>query len=194
MKTRRICTATWLSPMFPILAASASFAILRSGAKSEFWLALMLVSFVCICGIPFYYAILSISRHDSKARKAAILIPLTIWMFYAVPSIAATDASAMKVTGFSLTLLGCMAVNLIPFWISAFRIADESNGGAARGELLYWSWPAVIPALMATYLALSPFVNTSHARDTFPILVTLMPASFAIYAVLYILKAVQRIK
>lgn len=173
-----------ISPLFPVIVAAVSFLLLKIGYASEFCLLMMLVSFVCITGIPFYYACLDLARRDAWAKYAVVIVPVAIWVLYAVLRIAFHSTFIASTLRSSLTLLACIAVNLLPVWICAAFCTPDSAEGTGHGRLFYWTWPAVIPAVYAA--------ATAIGGRMVPVLAASLVLSFVIYFVLFLVRRLRR--
>lgn len=180
-----------LSLLFPIAAAFLSIAMFRMGINSEFLLTLVLISLICITGIPFNYAILSVSKRDPMAKKVSVIFPLAIWLIFSVLRLAFSSSEIVSTLTLSLTVLAGIGINMIPLWITLFKTQSEGNAESGHKELFYWSWPIIIPLLFALYMGVSPRImenGNNMAHIIIPILITLMAFSFVIYGILLLVK------
>ena len=180
------------STLFSIVAAGLSILLMKSSQSQELGRTLMIVSAICFLGVPFFYSILCVARRDKAAKGVALLAPLGICLLFAILYIIFSPSGRLQASGFALTLLACLVINLLPFWISIFSIQTQDSPVNGHRELLYWSWPAIIPALFFVYLALPLRANPTGPDSIFIVLVYLLIFSFVIYALLFAVKKIRQ--
>ncbi len=202
----------WLCLLFPIVSAVVSFLCLRNGSTSTFCLTLLPVSLICITAIPFNFVMLALSRHNARAKVVAVAVPVGIWLLFSLLNTITGTSGGLQIPGaealglpegtsghnpigFSLMLLACEVINLLPLWCSLFLVKPsgepekEAISGISSSSLSYWSWPMLIHALFAVCMAVRPQAD-SVCSGVFhwlvPALLILMAFSFIIYLVLFL--------
>ena len=181
----------WGSPCFPIVAMGLAALLMSGDMFREFGRTLMVVSTVCFFGVPFFYSILCVASHDKAARSVALLVPLGIWFLFSVLYIASSPNYRLHASVLALTVLGCLVINLLPFWVSIFSFHTQKMPADGHRELLYWAWPSIIPAMFVIYLALPLRGSAFGAKAVVTVLVYLLAFSFVLYALLFAIKKIS---